>query len=81
MNVADGYAQLQQQSLQQLCLTPHEFVMAGQGENARTGILLIHGLTGTPAEMRLLGKGGIDACEAAYEAASRTADLSNEQER
>ena len=57
MNVADGYAQLQQQSLQQLCLTPHEFVMAGEGENARTGILLIHGLTGTPAEMRLLGKG------------------------
>ena len=31
--------------------------------------------------MRLLGKGGIDACEAAYEAASRTADLSKEQER
>ena len=57
MNVADGYAQLQQQSLQQLCLAPHEFVMAGEGENARTGILLIHGLTGTPAEMRLLGKG------------------------
>ena len=31
--------------------------------------------------MRLLGKGGIDTCEAAYEAASRTADLSKEQER
>ena len=31
--------------------------------------------------MRLLGKGGIDTCEAAYEAASHTADLSTEQER
>lgn len=57
MNVADGYAQMQQQGLQQLCLTPHEFVMPGVGQNARTGVLLIHGLTGTPAEMRLLGKG------------------------
>ena len=31
--------------------------------------------------MRLLGKGGIDACEAAFEAASHKADLSKEQER
>ena len=57
MNAAQGYAQLQQQSLQPLCLTPHEFVMPGTGANARIGIMLIHGMTGTPAEMRLLGKG------------------------
>lgn len=57
MNVSDGFSQLQQPDLQQLCLTPHEFVMPGTGINARTGVLLIHGLTGTPAEMRLLGKG------------------------
>ena len=31
--------------------------------------------------MRLLGKGGIDVCEAAYEADIRSADLSKEQER
>ena len=62
MNAADGFAVLQAHSLnlpalQSLCLTPHEFVMPGTGVNARTGVLLIHGLTGTPAEMRLLGKG------------------------
>lgn len=57
MNVADGFALIQQGSLQEVCLTPHEFVMPGEGPNARIGVLLIHGLTGTPAEMRLLGKG------------------------
>ncbi|WP_338798969.1 alpha/beta fold hydrolase [Acidovorax sp. DW039] len=31
--------------------------MHGSGPNASTGILLIHGLTGTPNEMRLLAKG------------------------
>lgn len=61
MNASDGFALMQADSLnkqlQSLCLTPHEFVMPGTGTNARTGVLLIHGLTGTPAEMRLLGKG------------------------
>ncbi|MBV8249219.1 MAG: alpha/beta fold hydrolase [Comamonas sp.] len=62
MNALDGFALMQAESrneaaLQALCLTPHEFVMPGAGPNARTGVLLIHGLTGTPAEMRLLGKG------------------------
>jgi len=45
------------ESLEGLCRTPHEFVMPGTGERARTGVLLVHGLTGTPAEMRVLGKG------------------------
>jgi len=40
-----------------VCVTPHEFLHEGQGERARNGILLVHGLTGTPNEMRLLGKG------------------------
>ena len=31
--------------------------MPGTGAAARTGVLLVHGLTGTPAEMRLLAKG------------------------
>ena len=57
MSAADGLVQIQQSSLQEVCLTPHEFVMPGEGPNARIGVLLIHGLTGTPAEMRLLGKG------------------------
>ena len=35
----------------------HEFLMAGHGANAGTGVLLIHGLTGTPKEMRPLAKG------------------------
>ncbi|MFJ7566573.1 alpha/beta hydrolase [Herminiimonas sp. NPDC097707] len=34
-------------------MTEHEFLFEG----GRTGVLLIHGLTGTPNEMRLLGKG------------------------
>ncbi|MGF6212608.1 alpha/beta hydrolase [Comamonas sp. 4034] len=62
MNVSDGFQAMQQQStghaaLEALCLTPHEFVMPGFGSAARTGVLLVHGLTGTPAEMRVLGKG------------------------
>ncbi|MGJ7505617.1 MULTISPECIES: alpha/beta hydrolase [unclassified Variovorax] len=40
-----------------VCVTQHEFLYEGHGERARTGILLVHGLTGTPNEMRLLGKG------------------------
>lgn len=40
-----------------LCITPHEFFLPGHGAHAATGILLVHGLTGTPNEMRLLGKG------------------------
>ena len=39
------------------CITPHEFLLPGHGARARTGVLLVHGLTGTPNEMRLLGKG------------------------
>lgn len=59
MNMADGFAQLHDgmPGLESLCLTPNEFVMPGTGANARTGVLLVHGLTGTPAEMRVLGKG------------------------
>jgi carboxylesterase len=64
MNAADGFAEMQDrenalsaQALQTLCLTEHEFVMPGFGPAARTGVLLVHGLTGTPAEMRVLGKG------------------------
>lgn len=44
-------------ALQALCVTEHEFVMPGFGPAARTGVLLVHGLTGTPAEMRVLAKG------------------------
>jgi len=44
-------------ALDSLCQTPNEFVMPGTGRHARTGVLLVHGLTGTPAEMRVLGKG------------------------
>jgi carboxylesterase len=44
-------------TLGSLCQTPHEFVMPGAGRHARAGVLLVHGLTGTPAEMRVLGKG------------------------
>ncbi len=61
MNVADGFHAVQQSeseaALQSLCLTPNEFVMPGFGPAARTGVLLVHGLTGTPAEMRVLAKG------------------------
>lgn len=34
-------------------MTEHEFLLEG----GRTGVLLIHGLTGTPNEMRLFGRG------------------------
>lgn len=44
-------------SLQSICVTPHEFVLEGVGARARTGVLLVHGMTGTPNEMRLLAKG------------------------
>lgn len=40
-----------------ICITPHEFFLAGHGAHASTGVMLVHGLTGTPNEMRLLGKG------------------------
>lgn len=33
-----------------------EFFFAGHGRHAHTGLLLVHGLTGTPAEMRPLGR-------------------------
>ena len=33
-----------------------EFVLPGQGPNGRTGVLLVHGLAGTPNEMRQLGR-------------------------
>jgi carboxylesterase len=39
------------------CITPNEFFLEGHGDAARTGVLLVHGLTGTPNEMRTLGKG------------------------
>ncbi|SFD86680.1 alpha/beta hydrolase [Paracidovorax konjaci] len=37
--------------------TDHEYLLEGHGPLARTGVLLVHGLTGTPNEMRLLAKG------------------------
>lgn len=37
--------------------TRHEYLLEGHGPLAQTGVLLIHGLTGTPNEMRLLAKG------------------------
>jgi carboxylesterase len=40
-----------------VCITPHEFLLPGHGPRARTGVLLVHGMTGTPNEMRLLGRG------------------------
>ena len=39
------------------CVTAHEFWLPGRGEAGRTGVLLVHGMTGTPNEMRMLGKG------------------------
>ncbi len=33
-----------------------EFTLPGQGANGRTGVLLVHGLAGTPNEMRQLGR-------------------------
>ncbi|WP_295853278.1 alpha/beta fold hydrolase [uncultured Xylophilus sp.] len=44
-------------ALEDVCVTPHEFVLPGTGAAGRTGVLLVHGLTGTPNEMRLLAKG------------------------
>ncbi|WP_083686098.1 alpha/beta hydrolase [Rhodoferax koreense] len=41
----------------EVCVTRNEFLLPGHGPHARTGVLLLHGLTGTPNEMRLLGKG------------------------
>lgn len=61
MNMADGFDAVQRSEpatgLDNVCVTEHEFVMPGTGVAARTGVLLVHGLTGTPAEMRLLAKG------------------------
>lgn len=37
--------------------TQHEYLLEGHGPLASTGVLLIHGLTGTPNEMRLIAKG------------------------
>ncbi|TFZ08763.1 alpha/beta hydrolase [Ramlibacter humi] len=44
-------------SLARICVTPHEFVLEGHGPRARTGVLLVHGMTGTPNEMRLVARG------------------------
>ena len=55
---AQAQAQVQaQMQAQAVCVTAHEFFLPGRAERARTGVLLVHGLTGTPNEMRLLGKG------------------------
>lgn len=35
----------------------HEFFLQGKGSLGHTGVLLIHGLTGTPNEMRVLARG------------------------
>ncbi|PBI89304.1 Thermostable monoacylglycerol lipase [Variovorax boronicumulans] len=47
--------EFQQPAEDGLRVTPHEFFMPGHGMNAGTGILLVHGLTGAPNEMRQLG--------------------------
>lgn len=38
-------------------MSMNDYLLEGQGERAETGILLIHGLTGTPNEMRILARG------------------------
>lgn len=40
----------------QIMPTAEPFFLLGNGENARTGCLLIHGFTGTPKEMRWMGE-------------------------
>lgn len=35
----------------------YDYLLAGHGVHSRTGVLLIHGLTGTPNEMRILARG------------------------
>ena len=37
-------------------ISAREFFLPGQGANGRTGLLLVHGLAGTPNEMRQLGR-------------------------
>lgn len=41
----------------QLAVLPHEYLLLGKGARARTGILLVHRLNGTPKEMRMLARG------------------------
>jgi carboxylesterase len=36
---------------------PREFILPGNGPRGRTGVLMVHGLAGTPNEMRMLGRG------------------------
>ena len=47
-------------------IASREFVLHGQGANGRTGVLLVHGLAGTPNEMRQLGRSlqaaGFEVC-------------------
>ncbi|WP_423599988.1 alpha/beta hydrolase [Roseateles sp. MS654] len=38
-------------------MTRNEFLLDGSGQNARTGVMLIHGLSGAPNEMRILARG------------------------
>jgi carboxylesterase len=40
----------------QIIPTAEPFLFPGEGQNARTGCLVIHGFTGTPKEMRWLGE-------------------------
>ena len=53
----DPDASVPAEQARDVCITPNEFFLPGKAERARTGVLLIHGLTGTPNEMRMLGKG------------------------
>ena len=48
---------MSESTLASLCVTPHEFARPGHGDSARTGALLVHGMTGTPTEMQMLAKG------------------------
>lgn len=38
-------------------MSMNDYWLEGRGERAETGVLLIHGLTGTPNEMRILARG------------------------
>ena len=53
----DPGASVPAEQARDVCITPNEFFLPGKAERACTGVLLIHGLTGTPNEMRVLGKG------------------------
>lgn len=56
-SLADMPGWVSRQAAARSGLLPQEFLLEGRGELARCGVLLIHGLTGTPNEMRVLARG------------------------